>query len=91
MKSLSDFAEENIEPKTSARGGVREETIRATYDKYKNMSQGELQDSLFKEVEKQKADGSFDINALEGALNNIAPMLSAEQMANIKNYLDRMR
>lgn len=91
MKSLSDFAEEKVNTKTCTNCEVSEETIRDTYDKYKNMSQSELQDSLFKEVEKQKADGSFDINALEGALENISPMLSAEQMANIKNYLDRMR
>ncbi len=88
MKSLSDFSKEKLEKENKK---ISEDDIKEAYDKYKNLSEDELLSTLFKEVDKQKQNGTFDLENLKSLVSSMSPMLTDEQLNNINNLLERLR
>ena len=94
LKSLSDFSEETFKREKESlkeKDSFTEEDIKQTFDKYKDMPQDELLKTFFSEVDKQKKDGTFDIENLKSLVNSMAPMLTQEQLSNINSILERIR
>ena len=94
MKSLSNFSKETFEGKKESlkeKASFTEEDIKQTFDKYKDMPQDELLKTFFSEVDKQKKDGTFDIENLKSLVNSMAPILTQEQLSNINSILERIR
>ena len=88
MKSLSDFSKEKLEKENKK---ISEDDIKEAYDKYKNLSEDELLSTPFKEVDKQKQNGTFDLENLKSLVSSMSPMLTDEQLNNINNLLERLR
>lgn len=88
MKSLSDFSKEKLEKENKK---ISEDDIKEAYDKYKDLSEDELLSTLFKEVDKQKQNGTFDLENLKSLVSSMSPMLTDEQLNNINNLLERLR
>ena len=61
------------------------------YDEYKNMNQDELNQALFSEVAKQKANGNFNYSELEKMVNSLQGMLPANDFENVRNLLNKLK
>lgn len=68
-----------------------EEYLRQKYESLKGKNHDELMGDLFKEVSRQKQNGSFDYESLESSVEAMKPFLSAEQQANIKELLEKIK
>lgn len=88
VKSLSDFSEEELE---SDKEEITEKDLKEAYDKYKDLPEDELLKELYKEIDRQKKNGSFDIENLKFLVNSMAPMLTPEQLNNINALLERIK
>lgn len=97
-KSLFDFAcsNPNIAPQKPKGQTIQttppldnQENIEKAYKHFQNMPKDELLSTLHKEVAKQKANGTFDIQKLETTLNTLDGFLSPEQKKNIKELLKK--
>lgn len=60
-------------------------------NKYSKMDKNSLKAELFSEVEKQKANGTFDAQKLENAVDGFSAFLTKEQIANIKNTINKLK
>ena len=67
-----------------------EENIKNIYNKYKDKSEGELMGELYNVVNKQKENGTFDLQSLQNSLQKISPLLSSEQNEKIKDILQKL-
>ena len=88
VKSLSDFSEEELE---SDKEEITEKDLKEAYDKYKDLPEDELLKELYKEIDRQKKNGTFDIENLKFLVNSMAPMLTPEQLKNINALLERIK
>lgn len=69
----------------------KEEFLRQKFQLLKEKSYDELMTELIEEVSKQKQNGSFDYESLESSVEAMKPFLSAEQQANIKELLKKIK
>ena len=60
-------------------------------NKYSQMSQPELMQNLLFEVQKQKQNGTFDIQKLENTLSSLDAFLTPQQKKNIKELLNQIQ
>ena len=88
VKSLSDFSEEELE---SDKEEITEKDLKKAYEKYKDLPEDELLKELYKEIDRQKKNGTFDIENLKFLVNSMAPMLTPEQLNNINALLERIK
>ncbi len=88
MTKLSDFRNNTMR---ESKNSINEDEITKTFDKYKDMSQKDLQQELFKEVSRQKVNGTFNYNQLSSMVENLRSSLTAEQYQNIKRILDNLK
>lgn len=65
--------------------------VESLYNEYKDKSQDELVEELYKHVAKQKQDGTFDYNSLENMLNKVSPFLTSEQKIKMKEILEQLK
>lgn len=65
--------------------------VEQIYNKYKNKNQQQLLDELFKNVEEQKQNGSFDYNGLTNMLEKMSPFLNQEQKQNLETLLNKIK
>lgn len=56
-------------------------------NKYKNMDKNQLLSQLYSEVNRQKANGTFDPKKLEQAVDKMGSYLSPQQRQNIKSMI----
>lgn len=96
MSKLSDFKNNNnLKEERNSKEikdePVDEKKLKEKYDEYKDMSQKDLSDELFKEVSRQKSKGTFNYNALNAMIENLRPSLSKEQYQNMKRILDSLK
>ena len=70
---------------------VTENDLKHTYEKFKDMSQTELFDSLMQQVAVQKEKGTFDYKKLEEMVNSLQSSLPKENFENIKRILERLK
>ena len=68
-----------------------EQNIREKYDIYKDMSKTQLNQELFKEVARQKENGSFDYNALEGMVESLRGVMPQQDYENIRRMLESLK
>ena len=86
MTRFSQFNNQHNE-----RANAKEEDVRRTYDNYKNMSQSQLNASLLDEVAKQKANGTFDYEALSNMVDSLRGVLPENDYKNVKRLLENIR
>lgn len=72
-------------------GSDKTKRVEELYDEYKDKNEDELLAELFKNVQKQKQDGTFDYDALVNTVNKIAPFLTKEQNLKIKDLLEKIK
>lgn len=85
---LSDFNNNKTE---KVEENVTEKDIMDKYNQYKDLSSDQLSQELFKEVARQKANGTFDYQRLESMLDSIKGSLSEENYQNMKRILESLR
>lgn len=90
MKNLSDFANEEIEDIKGKSDSISND-LEHKINEYSRLSENELLQKLFDNVEKQKQDGSFDFNQLASMFNTIRPYLSSSQQNNIEELLKKIK
>ena len=86
---LSDFSRnENIkEPQKN----ITDKDIMDKYNQYKDLSSDQLSQELFREVSKQKANGTFNYNQLENMLESLKGSLSEENYQNMRRILESLK
>ena len=77
--NIKDFKKEN-----------KEEEVKQTVDKYKNLSKDQLMQELLLTVSKQKQNGTFDKDQLLSSLSLIAPSLTCEQKAKLYSIVEKL-
>lgn len=70
---------------------ISEKDIMDKYNEYKDLSASQLNDELFKEVAKQKQDGSFNYAQLENMVESLKGSLSPENYQNMKRILESLK
>ena len=85
---LSDFNNNKTE---KVEENVTEKNIMDKYNQYKDLSSDQLSQELFKEVSRQKTNGTFDYQRLESMLDSIKGSLSDENYQNMKRILETLR
>ncbi len=90
MAKLSDFNidNKNSEPQNQK---VSQEELYQKYNDYKDLSQSQLNNELFKEVSRQKQNGTFNYQQLESMLEGLRPTLGEENYKNMKRILENLR
>ena len=97
--SLSEYSK-NFENKKDTKVNEQEceqnkaqnqEYLRQKYESLKGKNHEELMGDLFEEVARQKQNGSFDYQSLASSVEAMKPFLSAEQQANIKELLEKIK
>ena len=86
MGKISDFNFSNQYPNDDIQKGLEEK-----YEGYKNMSQSQLNEELFKEVGRQKNSGTFDYEKLEKMVSSLQGMMPQENYENIKRILNSLK
>ena len=61
------------------------------YEKYKDMSQGDLMNELMAQVANQKSNGTFNYNQLENSVQQVLPFLNEEQKNNLLTILQKLK
>lgn len=86
---LSDFSRnENVkEPQKN----ITDKDIMDKYNQYKDLSSDQLSQELFREVSKQKANGTFNYNQLENMLESLKGSLSEENYQNMRRILESLK
>ena len=75
----------------SSVGNENTKNVEELYDKYKDKNEDELLSELFKNVAKQKEDGTFNYEGLLNTINKVSPFLSKEQNLKIKEILKNIQ
>ncbi len=90
MAKLSNFNidNKNSEPQNQK---VSQEELYQKYNEYKDLSQSQLNNELFKEVSRQKQNGTFNYQQLESMLEGLRPTLGEENYKNMKRILENLR
>lgn len=66
-------------------------TAQSLYNEYKDYSKDELTNMLYEQVQKEKANGTFNFDKIENSINMILPYVSQSQRENLKNLLNRIK
>lgn len=85
---LSDY---NRNDDNREKKNVTEKDIMDKYNQYKDLSNDQLSQELFKEVSLQKANGTFNYRQLEGMLESLRSSLSEENYNNMKRILESLK
>ena len=65
--------------------------VEELYDEYKDKSEDELLNELFKNVAKQKSEGTFNYEGLASTIEKVSPFLTKEQNLKIKEILKNIK
>ena len=65
--------------------------VQDTISKYQGKSEDEMFSELMKMVDKEKKDGSFNIDTLASFARNAAPMLSSEQREKMEAIIKQLK
>ena len=89
---LSEFkqTQQNEEKKDTQKDNY-EKKAEDLYDKYKDMSQGDLMNELMAQVANQKSNGTFNYNQLENSVQQVLPFLNEEQKNNLLTILQKLK
>ncbi len=87
---LSDFKGQETKAQ-KPQNNITEDDIMEKYNSYKDLSSDQLNQELFKEVAKQKQNGSFDYQKLENMVEGLKGSLSPENYQNVKRILESLK
>ena len=65
--------------------------VEDVYEKYKDKNEDELLSELYKNINIQKQNGTFNYESLVSAVNKISPFLNNEQKLKIKDLLEKIK
>ena len=90
---LSEFKStpKNQEKKQKKVDAKANEDIKSMYEKYKDYDSKSLMHELFKNVEQQKSEGSFDFDKLQSQVQQMLPYLTIEQQKNLMTILSQLK
>ena len=91
---LSEYKpEENCDTNKKSHEKKVEEnkSIEEMYNIYKNFSQDELTNELFKNIAKQKSDGTFDYEKINQTISQVLPYLNENQKNNLMTILQKIK
>ena len=94
IMKLSDYKPNTNQSNASAsaqKEELSEKDLQDKYNQYKDMSQSELNSELFKEVARQKSQGTFDYQKLASMLESLRGSLSEENYQNIKRIMESLK
>lgn len=98
MTKLSNYTrppkpsdEQKSKAQNENKKNISEKDIMDKYNEYKDLSASQLNDELFKEVAKQKQDGSFNYAQLENMVESLKGSLSPENYQNMKRILESLK
>lgn len=98
MTKLSNYTrpqkpsdEQKSKTQNENKKNISEKDIMDKYNEYKDLSASQLNDELFKEVAKQKQDGSFNYAQLENMVESLKGSLSPENYQNMKRILESLK
>lgn len=98
MTKLSNYTrpqkpsdEQKSKAQNENKKNISEKDIMDKYNEYKDLSASQLNDELFKEVAKQKQDGSFNYTQLENMVESLKGSLSPENYQNMKRILESLK
>ncbi len=89
MARLSQF--QGRVGQTNTQKQASEKDIKEKFDQYKDMSQAELNNTLFEEVARQKQAGTFDYDGLSRMVDSLKGALPPQDYENIKRLLESLR
>lgn len=100
-KSLANFAsskpktqtppQQNIETtKAPSQAPNHAQNLQKQIEEFQSMPRENLLKTFYQEVEKQKQNGTFDIQKLENTLSSLDAFLTPEQKKNIKELLNQI-
>ena len=91
IKQKSKKNAQNLQKNEQKKENLSKNEFDEKYNKYKNMSEQQLMEELFKEASLQKQSGNLSAKKLADIKNSIAPILSAEQQKRLDQLIDMLR
>lgn len=88
---FKDFCKEKECENKIKSQSINDENAEEIFNKYKDMEQDQLLLELYKNIEKQKKDGTFNYNGLCEMVEKMSPFLSKEQNLKIKQILKEIK
>ena len=90
---FKEYCKNNQSENVNTKNFTEKETKRVEelYDEYKDKNEDELLSELFKNVNKQKKDGTFNYNSLKSTIDRMSPFLTKEQNLKIKELLEKIK
>ena len=86
---MARFSQFSSNEKNNAR--VTESDLKEKFDSYKDLSSGQLHQTLFEEVAKQKASGNFDYQALANMVESMRALLPQQDYEKVKKLLESLK
>ena len=87
----NSYFEKSRQSEQNSESESKKDELEGTINKYKDMSQSELLSNLFSEVNKQKQQGTFDIEKIENAISGLSSYLTPEQQNNMREMLRKFK
>lgn len=81
---------QNNRKSSNAQDNNAEKIINNTYEKYSNMTEKEMMQAMFDEVNREKRNGVFDINKLRDFYRQISPMLDTGQREKLRGIIESL-
>ena len=89
--NFSEFARQNKPQNDKKTQKTVEQDVRKSYDELKNLNSDELSKRLFDEVNKQKANNTFNYDALKSSIESIETFLPRENYLNLLKILEMLK
>ncbi len=94
MRCSQEELQETAQKLNIDASGIEEENVRNIEDtiaQYENKSEGELMGDLERMISQGRKDGSFTDDMLDGFIQNVAPMLDAEQRKKLEGLAQMIK
>lgn len=89
MGKLSQYQSSQAEHAQKA--SLSESDVMSKYNQYKDMPADKLSQELYREVGRQKQNGTFDFAQLSNMVDSLKGSLPEEQFQNMKRLLDSIK
>lgn len=90
-RNLFDYADEKLESCSEKMSESVEKDLKEKLNEYSQKSPNDLMSELLSNVQKQKANGSFNYEQLASMVNSISSHLTPDQKNNLEQILQRIK
>lgn len=87
----SENMQKNSQDKQNFQNFDIDQNLKNKMNTYQNMTEQELQTELFKEVSRQKQNGTFSLQRIEEVKDKLLPMLTEEQRQKLEGLIKMLR